>query len=105
MGYFVVINEQGPKWDVRLSMREQKGWDEHAKFMDALEAEHFIVLGGPLGNYPKHRAMLIINAPDHQTIRKRLDEDPWYRDDILREIQAYSWEILLGKLPETLVPD
>ena len=43
-------------------MREQRGWNEHFKFMDALEEEQFVVLGGPLGNYPKHRAMLIINA-------------------------------------------
>lgn len=30
-------------------MREQALWAEHAKFMDALTAEGFVVLGGPLG--------------------------------------------------------
>lgn len=93
-----MINEQGPKWDSKRSMREQKGWNEHDRFMDALEEEHFIVLGGPLGNYPKHRAMLIINSPSEAALYKRIDEDPWYRDGILRQIQIYSWEILLGKL-------
>ena len=99
MGYFVVINEQGPQWDKQHPMREQKGWNEHAAFMDALEAEHVVVLGGPLRNYSKHRAMLIINAPDEQALRKRLAEDPWMRDGILRPDQFYPWEILLGKLP------
>ena len=99
MGRFVVINEQGPQWDSKRSMRDQKGWDEHARFMDALEEEHFVILGGPLGNYPKHRAMLIISAPDEQTLRERLAEDQWMRTGVLRSIQIYSWEILLGKLP------
>ncbi len=98
MGYFVVINEQGPAWDSKRSMREQKAWNEHARFMDALEAENFVALGGPLGNYPKHRAMLIINAPSEQALRKRLSEDPWMRDGVLRAVEIYSWEILLGKI-------
>jgi hypothetical protein len=31
-------------------MREQEGWDEHARFMDELVASGFILLGGPLEN-------------------------------------------------------
>src|SRR5437660_8229858 len=57
-------------------MRDQKGWTEHAEFMDALEAEHFFVLGGPLRNYSKHRAMLIVNAPNEQELRRRLEAGP-----------------------------
>jgi hypothetical protein len=45
---FVVINEQGSSWDNKLPMRGQKGIAEHASFMDGLEAERFVVLGGPL---------------------------------------------------------
>ena len=29
-------------------MREQDGWDEHARFMNGLVDDGFIVLGGPL---------------------------------------------------------
>ncbi len=43
MPYFVVINEQGSAWDEKRSMRDQKGWDEHAVFMDALEDERFVI--------------------------------------------------------------
>ena len=78
-------------------MREQRGWTDHAKFMDDLEAEHFVVLGGPL-KYSRHRAMLIVNAPSEQALRKRLAEDPWMRTGVLRTIEIYPWEILLGKL-------
>jgi uncharacterized protein YciI len=97
--HFVVIEEQGPAWEDKRPMRDQKGWTEHAKFMDALEAEHFVVLGGPLRNFSKHRAMLIVNAPDEQELRRRLDADPWMRAGVLRTIDSYPWEILLGKLP------
>jgi len=67
-------------------------------FMDALADEHFVILGGPLGNYRKHRAMVILDAPNERVLRERLSEDPWMRDGTLRTIEVYSWEILLGEL-------
>ena len=97
MPYFVVINEQGPAWDDKRSMRDQKGWTEHAVFMDALADEHFVILGGPL-KYSKHRAMLILNALNESVLRKRLAEDPWMHTGVLRTIEIYPWEVLLGKL-------
>ena len=97
MPYFVVIEEQGPAWDEKRSMRDQKGWAEHAVFMDTLADEHFVVLGGPL-RYSKHRAMLVLNAPNEGVLRKRLAEDPWMRTGVLRTLEVYPWEVLLGKL-------
>lgn len=79
-------------------MRDQKGWPEHAVFVDALADERFVILGGPLGNYRKHRAMLILDAPNEEILRKKLAEDPWMRDGVLRTIEVYPWEVLLGKL-------
>jgi uncharacterized protein YciI len=97
MPYFVVINEAGPAWDDKRPMREQKGWDEHAVFMDSLAAERFVILGGPL-KYSRHRAMLILSAHNEEALRKRLAEDPWMQDGVLRTIEIYPWEVLLGKL-------
>src|SRR5207245_9895211 len=78
-------------------MRDQKGWPGHAVFVDALADERFVILGGPLGNYRKHRAMLILDVPNEEILRKRLAEDPWMRDGVLRTIEIYPWEIVLGK--------
>jgi uncharacterized protein YciI len=97
LAFFVVINEQGPGWDQKQVMREQKGWTDHAKYMDALEAEHFVVLGGPL-KYSKHRAMLIVNASNEQALRGKLAEYPWMITGVLKTIEIYPWEILLGKI-------
>ncbi len=95
--YFVVINEAGPAWDDKRPMREQKGWDDHAVFMEALADEHFVILGGPL-KYSRHRAMLILDAPNEEVLRKRLAEDPWMLTGVLHSIEIYPWEVLLGKL-------
>ena len=100
MTLFALINEQGPAWDNQLSMRDQEGWNEHAAFMDALADEKFIVLGGPLKNYSKHRTLLIFDAPDEETIRARIAADPWIRDGRLRILNIYEWEILLGELKD-----
>jgi uncharacterized protein YciI len=97
MGYFVVINEAGPAWDDKRPMREQTGWTEHAAFMDRLQSERLVLLGGPLKGYTKHRALLVLNASDEATLRTRLLEDPWMRTGILHTIQLYRWDILLGK--------
>jgi len=31
-------------------------------------------------------------------LRKRLAEDPWMRTGVLRTLEIYPWEVLLGKL-------
>jgi len=95
---FALMNEQGPAWDSKLSMRDQKGWKEHAAFIDALADEGFIVVGGPLKDYSKHRTLLIFEAPDDETIRKRMAADPWIHDGTLHILNIYKWEVLLGEL-------
>jgi hypothetical protein len=99
MPHYVIIEEAGPQWDTNLPMRDQDGWDEHAKFMNTLTDERLVVLGGPLGNYPRHRALLVLKAANEQVLRARLAEDPWMISGVLQIIELYSWEILLGELP------
>ena len=50
MTYFAVRRVRGPAWNASLPMRAQTQWAEHAAFMNALAAEGFVVLGGPLGS-------------------------------------------------------
>ena len=38
--FFVVRRQRGGPWDWSRDLREQDGWDEHARFMDALVAEY-----------------------------------------------------------------
>lgn len=72
---FVVLRRHGPDWDPRLPMEEQSGWDDHAAYMDALTAEGFIVLGGPLED--EVRVVLAVDSDSMDEVRRRLAEDPW----------------------------
>jgi uncharacterized protein YciI len=93
---FVIVRVPGPAWNHDRPMREQDGWDDHARFMDALAEEGFIVLGGPLGD-GERRFMHVCDAPDEAAIRGRLDADPW-TPDMLELETVEPWEVLLRAL-------
>lgn len=101
MTYFVVLHEPGNTWDQTRSMREQEGWDEHARFMDQLADEGRIVLGGPIGIGGTfdggHRAMLVFDVDSEQTVRSILADDPWSegRMGVLTIASVEPWQILL----------
>jgi hypothetical protein len=97
MTYFVVVNEQGPSWDTARTMREQAGWSEHAAFVNALVAEGFVVLAGPIGAGERHRALLLVHAPDEPTARIRLLEDPWMDSGILRLGAVEPFQLLASQ--------
>jgi uncharacterized protein YciI len=74
-------------------MREQDGWDEHARFMDALVEEGFILLGGPLeGDID---VLHIVEAPSKPAVHARLAEDNWTQDGKLETVSVESWTVLL----------
>lgn len=79
-------------------MRSQPGWDEHARFIDTLECERSVVLGGPLHHPGGHRAMLVFDAPDEATVHRVLSEDPWMQSGILRVLEIEPWELLIGRI-------
>jgi uncharacterized protein YciI len=74
-------------------MREQALWREHAEFMDALAAEGFVVLGGPVGG--GEEVLLVIESSSQEAVRTRLDADPWSEAGLLRIARVEPWTILL----------
>lgn len=92
--YYAVRNLHGPAWDASRPLREQELWDEHAVFMEALVAEGFVVVGGPLGGTAG--ALLIASADSEETIRTRLDQDPWHKSGHLKMGSIDEWTILLN---------
>jgi hypothetical protein len=93
--YYAVIREWGESWDASLTMREQKKWDEHAAFMDALVDYGFVVHGGPLGD--GSRILLIIDAEGKDSVVARLADDPWTPMGLLHIASVERWEILLRR--------
>ena len=91
--FFAVRLERGGPWDWSRDLRDQSGWDEHARFMDSLVDEGFIVLGGPLGD--EREILHAISSPSKQAVRDRLAEDNWAQNGMLTIKSIEPWTILL----------
>jgi uncharacterized protein YciI len=91
--YFAVHRVRGSAWNTALPMREQALWTEHAAFMNALAAEGFVILGGPLG--PGEEILLVINAASEDAVRARLAADPWSASGLLEIGRVEPWSVLL----------
>ena len=97
-GLFLVNEMHGPQYQSSKPLEEQEDWDAHAEFMDALAAEGFVPLGGPIVGTPD--VLLIMRARDEAEIRNRLAADPWQKKDLLRIVSIKAWQLRLGKLPQ-----
>jgi uncharacterized protein YciI len=93
---FAVINTRGPAWNHARPMEDQEGWRAHADFMNALEAEGFVVLGGPLQGTSD--VLLIVRAEDEAEVDARLAPDVWVVNDLLRRVRVHPWQLRLGTL-------
>ena len=93
MEHFVLRLERGGPWDWSRDMREQDGWDDHARFMDDLVDKGSIILGGPLEG--DRETMHIVEAPSEEAIRERFAPDPWWVNGMLRPVRIERWEIVL----------
>ena len=67
--YYLVREGHGPAWDEARSRREQDGWDEHARFMDALVEDGVVVLGGPVGEDLDGDALLLLDLESEADVR------------------------------------
>jgi uncharacterized protein YciI len=91
--FFAVRLERGGPWDWSRDLREQDGWDEHARFMDSLVEDGFIVLGGPLED--GRDVLHAISAPSVEAVRERLAADIWAHNGMLTVKSVETWTILL----------
>jgi uncharacterized protein YciI len=91
--FFAVRLERGGPWDRSRGLREQAGWDEHARFMDSLVDEGFIVLGGPLAD--EREVLHAVSAPSAEAVRERLAHDNWQKSGMLTIKSIEPWTILL----------
>jgi uncharacterized protein YciI len=98
---FAVIRSHGAAWQTPCSMEDQEDWEAHASFMNALEREGFILLGGPLEG--TNEVLLLIRATSADEIVERLSADPWSSRDILRISRIMPWTLRLGSLQDSAV--
>lgn len=73
--FHVVLRQAGPEWLPGTPMEEQTGWEAHADYMDALVADGFIVLGGPVSD--DGRVVHAVEAESEEAVRATWAGDPW----------------------------
>jgi uncharacterized protein YciI len=96
---FAMVRKGGSAWDKSRPLREQDEWAEHARFMDGLFDEGFLVMAGPLGDgAPEHRVLLIFDADSESAIEARLADDIWTQTGTLSTVSLERWNVLLGDL-------
>ena len=92
---FAVTRARGPAWKATIPMEEQDGWRPHADFMNSLQDESFVVLGGPLDGTSE--VLLIVRADSTEQIYTRLERDPW-GPEMLFVVKVAAWTLRLGRL-------
>ena len=90
---FAVTRARGPNWDFKRPMRDQDGWEVHARFMDDLAARGVVALGGPLED---DSVLLILRATDAVGARAALEPDPWHAMGLLEIVSVRRWMVLLA---------
>jgi uncharacterized protein YciI len=93
---FAVTRTLGPLWNHAVSLEQQDDWLAHAAFMNALHAEGFVLLGGPLEGTSD--VLLIFHANDADEIQARLSADSWTGKGLLQIKQIVPWRLRLGSL-------
>jgi uncharacterized protein YciI len=93
---FAVIRTRGPRWNDSEPMEAQEGWRPHADYMNALVADGFMVLGGPLVG--TRDVLLIVRAADESEVEARLAQDCWTVSGLLQTRQISPWWLRLGSL-------
>jgi uncharacterized protein YciI len=62
--------------------------------MDALVAEGFVILGGPVGEGDGDGALLVVEAESEAAVRARLAGDPW-DESVLTTQSVEPWQVWL----------
>jgi hypothetical protein len=71
---FAVVRTRGPAWQEARPLEGQADWAGHASFMNSLENEGFVILGGPLEGTSD--TLLVVSAKSPDEVRSRLAKDP-----------------------------
>jgi hypothetical protein len=90
--FLVIRRQSGPRFDRSLPLEQQSGWDEHARYMDELVEQGFIVLGGPIAG--DGRVALAIEARSEAQVHATLERDSWSGSHLVTE-SVEPWTVRL----------
>src|SRR5512143_953091 len=94
---FLVTRAHGPAWRDGYTLEEQEGWQAHADFINALETEGVIVLGGPVEGTAD--ALLVVWAENEESVHTLFGPDPWTTTGVLTTTAVHRWDVRIGAAP------
>ena len=84
----------GGPWNWSKGLRDQELFAEHARFLDGLVDEGYIVLGGPLD---ERDVLLVVQSETEASVRSRFAADPWAENRMLTIMAVRPWTIFLER--------
>ena len=96
---FAVIREAGPAWTDGVGAFDQPGASGHAAFMNRLAGDGIVLFAGPLDGTEvgRIRVLLVASAPDRETVRHRMADDPWEASAQIRTVSVEPWSLFVGE--------
>jgi uncharacterized protein YciI len=88
---FAAIVQRASSWDPSKPPQELAGFEHHAKYMGALEAEGFIAVAGLMKD--TNDVLFIFRAESEAEVRSRLALDPWQQDGHARLVRLEELSI------------
>jgi uncharacterized protein YciI len=85
----------GPTWSSG-SVREQRDWDAHAQFVDALIERGTFVMGGPFSD--NSGSMSLLEGVDVEEARRILEDDPFMKNGVFVLEEIREWDVFVDEL-------
>jgi uncharacterized protein YciI len=85
----------GPTWSSG-SVREQRDWDAHAEFVDALIERGTFVMGGPFSD--NSGSMSLLEGVDADEARRILEDDPFMKNGVFILEEIREWDVIVDEL-------
>jgi len=91
----VVRFRAGPTW-TSGSVREQRDWDAHAEFVNALIERGTFVMGGPFSD--NSGSMNLLEGIDADEARRILEDDPFMKNGVFVLEEIREWNVFVDEL-------
>ena len=106
MSRYAVTREAGPDWTDGKGAFEQPAVDDHARFMNGLASQGFVLFAGPLAGseHDRIRVLLIAEAATEADVRSRVADDPWARARTIVTTNVEPWNLFVAAQPLGSVP-
>ena len=92
--------ELGPKFDTKVAMTSQAGFEEHATRVHGMADDGTLLLGGPILESAESEkitgAVLILHAKDEKEIREKLGSDPFLAGGVMKIASVRPMMVGLG---------